>query len=171
MADIKGISPTVCMHRILVEENAKNSVESQRRHNPIMKEVVKKEIIKWLDAGIIYPISDSVWMLDKLVGKEFYCFLDGYSGYNQIVIPLEDREKNTFTCPYGAFAFRRMSFGLCNAPATFQRCMMALFSDLIESAMEVFMDDFSVFRESFQECLYNLELVLARCQDSNLVLN
>jgi hypothetical protein len=62
MADIKGISPTVCMHRILLEDNVKNSVESQRRLNPIMKEVVKKEVIKWLDAGIIYPISDSVWV-------------------------------------------------------------------------------------------------------------
>ncbi|MCI43873.1 hypothetical protein A2U01_0065112, partial [Trifolium medium] len=55
MADIKGISPIVCMHRILLEENAKNSVECQRRLNLIMKEVVKKEIIKWLDAGVIYP--------------------------------------------------------------------------------------------------------------------
>ncbi|MCI06339.1 hypothetical protein A2U01_0027398, partial [Trifolium medium] len=59
----------------------------------------------------------------------------------------------------------------CNASATFQRCMMTLFSDLIESALEVFMDDFSVFGESFQECLDNLELVLIRCQESNLVLN
>ncbi|MCI23038.1 reverse transcriptase [Trifolium medium] len=110
-------------------------------------------------------------MLDRLAGKEFYCFLDGYSGYNQIVIAPEDQGKTTFTCPYGTFAFRRMPFGLCNAPATFQRCMMTLFSNLIESSMEVFMDDFSVFGESFQQCLDNLELVLARCQDSNLVLN
>ena len=62
ISDIKGISPTICMHRILLEENAKNSIESQRRLNPIMKEVVKKEIIKWLDAGIIYPIYDNVWV-------------------------------------------------------------------------------------------------------------
>ncbi|MCH86053.1 reverse transcriptase-like protein [Trifolium medium] len=64
-----------------------------------------------------------------------------------------------------------MPFGMCNASATFQRCMRALFSDLIESALEVFMDDFSLFGESFQECLDNLELVLVRCQESNLVLN
>ena len=62
MANIKGISPTLCMHKILLEDNSKNSIESQRRLNPIMKEVVKKEIIKWLDAGIIYPISNSVWI-------------------------------------------------------------------------------------------------------------
>ncbi|XP_060965554.1 uncharacterized protein LOC133034480 [Cannabis sativa] len=96
---------------------------------------------------------------------------DGYSGYHQIAIAPEDQEKTTFTCPYGTFAFRRMPFGLCNAPATFQRCMMAIFSDLIEKYIEVFMDDFSVFGSSFDQCLSNLELVLRRCEDSNLVLN
>ncbi|MCI35926.1 hypothetical protein A2U01_0057147, partial [Trifolium medium] len=97
-----------------------------------------------------FPLSFIDQILDRLAGKEFYCFLDGYSGYNQIVIAPEDQQRTTFTCPYGTFAFRRMPFGLCNASATFQRCMMALFSDLIESAMEVFMDDFSVFGESFK---------------------
>ena len=62
ISDIKGINPTVCMHGIFPEENAKNIIERQRRLNPVMKDVVKKEIIKWLDAGIIYPISDSVWV-------------------------------------------------------------------------------------------------------------
>ncbi|XP_042948598.1 uncharacterized protein LOC122281293, partial [Carya illinoinensis] len=68
-------------------------------------------------------------------------------------------------------AFRRMPFGLCNAPATFQRCMMAIFSDMVEDIMEVFMDDFSVFGTSFDHCLHNLALVLQRCEDKNLVLN
>ena len=77
----------------------------------------------------------------------------------------------TFTCPYGIFTFRRMPFGLCNAPATFQQCMMALFSDMIEKTMEIFMDDFSVFGESFRICLSNLEQVLDRCEETNLVLN
>ena len=71
--------------------------------------------------------------------------------------------KTTFTCPYRTFAFRRMSFGLCNAPATFQRCMMSMFSDLVEEAMGIFMDDFSVYRSSFEHCLKNLETVLQRC--------
>ncbi|MCQ7416404.1 reverse transcriptase family protein, partial [Salmonella enterica] len=83
----------------------------------------------------------------------------------------EDQEKTTFTCPYGTFAFRRMPFGLCNAPTTFQRCMLAIFSDMIESTVEVFMDDFSVFGGSFQNCLENLGKVLKRCEDTHLVLN
>ena len=82
-------------------------------------------------------------MLDRLAGHEYYCFLDGYSGYNQIAIVLEDQEKTTFTCPYGTSAFRGMPFGLCNALGTFQRCMMAIFSDMVEKTIEVFMDDFS----------------------------
>ncbi|KAL4308684.1 hypothetical protein GQ457_01G018430 [Hibiscus cannabinus] len=81
-------------------------------------------------------------MLDRLAGKQLYCFLDGYSGYNRIAIAPEDQSKTTFTCPYETFAFRRMPFGLCNAPATFQRCMTAIFSDLNEDCLEIFMDDF-----------------------------
>ena len=96
-------------------------------------------------------------MLDRLAGHEYYCFLDGYSGYNQIDIASEDQEKTTFTCPYGTFAFRRMPFELCNAPSTFQRCMMAIFSDMVEKTIEIFMDD--------------LRSVLIRCEETNLVLN
>ncbi|KAK2388948.1 hypothetical protein QL285_062585 [Trifolium repens] len=110
-------------------------------------------------------------MLERLAGHDYYCFLDGYSGYNQIAVAPEDQEKTAFTCPYGIFAYRRMPFGLCNAPATFQRCMMSIFSDMIEKHIEVFMDDFSVFGSSFDNCLINLSLVLERCQKSNLVLN
>ena len=96
-------------------------------------------------------------MLERLAGHTFYCFLDRMSGYFQIPIAPEDQEKTTFTCPYGTFAYRRIPFGLCNAPATFQRCMMAIFGELVEDIMEVFMDDFSVFGDSFDSCLTNLE--------------
>ncbi|CAN6677839.1 unnamed protein product [Malus baccata var. baccata] len=228
LADIKGISPTTCMHRILLEERSKTSRDAQCRLNPSMMEVVKKEVIKLLDCGVIYPISDSRWfspiqcvpkksevtvvanaenelvptriqtgwrvcidyrklnattrkdhfplpfidqMLEKLADYAFYCFLDGYSGYNQIVIALEDQEKTTFTCPFGTFAYRRMPFGLCNAPATFQRYMMSIFSDYVEKIVEVFMDDFRVFGDSFDGCLHNLSLILKRCVETNLVLN
>ncbi|GKE42789.1 reverse transcriptase domain-containing protein [Tanacetum coccineum] len=75
-------------------------------------------------------------MLERLAGNEYYCFLDGFSGYFQIPIDLKDQDKTTFTCPYGTFAYQRMPFGLCNAPGTFQRCMMAIFHDMIEETME-----------------------------------
>nr|GFA10127.1 reverse transcriptase domain-containing protein [Tanacetum cinerariifolium] len=89
-------------------------------------------------------------MLERSAGNEYYCFLDGFSGYFQIPIDPCDQEKTTFTCPYGTFAYRRMPFGLCNAPGTFQRCMLAIFHYMIEKTMEVFMDDFSVFGNSFE---------------------
>ncbi|GJT55234.1 reverse transcriptase domain-containing protein, partial [Tanacetum coccineum] len=110
-------------------------------------------------------------MLERLAGNQYYCFLDGFSGYFQIPIDPKDQEKTTFTCPYGTFAYRRMPFGLCNAPGTFQRCMMAIFHDMIEKTMEVFMDDFSVFGDSFSTCLSHLDKMLKRCEDTNLVLN
>ncbi|XP_071917964.1 uncharacterized protein [Coffea arabica] len=87
---------------------------------------------------------------------------DGFSGYFQIAIAPEDQEKTTFTCPFGTFAYRRMPFGLCNAPATFQRCMVSIFSEYVEKIIEVFMDDFSVYGESFENCLDNLKLILVR---------
>ncbi|GKE33580.1 reverse transcriptase domain-containing protein [Tanacetum coccineum] len=89
----------------------------------------------------------------------------------KILIDLQDQENTTFTCPYETFAYRRMPFGLCNAPGTFQRCMMAIFHDMTEETMEVFMDDFSVFGDSFSSCLSHLDKMLKRCEDANLVLN
>ena len=228
IADIKGISPLICSHHIHLEEGANPRRDPQRRLNPTMKEVVKNEVLKLLDAGIIYPVADSKWVsptqvvpkksgvtvvenekgalvptkvvtgwrmcidyrklnattrkdhfplpfidqiLERVASHPFYYFLDGYSGYYQIEIALEDQDKTTFTCPFGTYAFRRMPFGLCNAPATFQRCMMSIFSDMIEKCMEVFMDDLTVFGDSFDTCLLNLEAVLQRCEEKGLVLN
>ncbi|GJT79111.1 reverse transcriptase domain-containing protein [Tanacetum coccineum] len=82
----------------------------------------------------LFPFMDQ--MLERLAGNEYYCFLDGFSGYFQIPIDPKDQEKTTFTCPYGMFAYHRMPFGLCNAPGTFQRCMLAIFHDMIEKTME-----------------------------------
>ncbi|GKC44394.1 reverse transcriptase domain-containing protein [Tanacetum coccineum] len=110
-------------------------------------------------------------MLERLAGHEYFCFLDGFSGYFQIPIAPEDQEKTTFTCPYGTFTYKRMPFGLCNASATFQCCMIAIFHELIEDNMEVFMDDFSIFGSSFDHCLKNLEKMLKMCEETNLVLN
>nr|GEU95727.1 reverse transcriptase domain-containing protein [Tanacetum cinerariifolium] len=97
-----------------------------------------------------FPLPFMDQMLERLVGNEYYCFLDGFSCYFQIPVDLKDQDKTTFTCPYGTFAYKRMPFGLCNAPGTFQRCMMAIFHDMIEQTMEVFMDDFSVFEIDFK---------------------
>ncbi|GKA54156.1 reverse transcriptase domain-containing protein, partial [Tanacetum coccineum] len=121
--------------------------------------------------AITWKLSDiKGWRLERLRRNEYYCF-HAVSRYFQIQHDPNDQEKTTFTCPYGTFAYRRMPFGLCNAPGTFQRCMMAIFHDMIEKTMEVFMDDFSVFGNSFSTCLTNLEKMLKRCEDTNLALN
>ncbi|RVW18460.1 Retrovirus-related Pol polyprotein from transposon 17.6 [Vitis vinifera] len=228
ISDLKGISPLVCTHHIYMEEEAKPIRQFQRRLNPHLQEVVRAEVLKLLQAGIIYPISDSPWVsptqvvpkksgitvvqnekgeeittrltsgwrvcidyrklnavtrkdhfplpfidqvLERVSGHPFYCFLDGYSGYFQIEIDLADQEKTTFTCPFGTYAYRRMPFGLCNAPATFQRCMLSIFSDMVERIMGGFMDDITVYGGIFEECLVNLEAVLHRCIEKDLVLN
>nr|GFA49128.1 reverse transcriptase domain-containing protein [Tanacetum cinerariifolium] len=221
LTDIKGIDPKFFSHKILLEEEHSLKVQSQRRVNLKIHDVIKKEVEKLLDTGLIYPISDSPWvspihcvpkkggmtvikndkngllptrlvtgwrvcinyrklneatrkyhfplpfmdqMLERLAGNEYYCFLDGFSGYFQIPIDPKDQEKTTFTYPYGTFAYKQMPFGLCNAPVTFQRCMMAIFYDMIERTMEVFIDDFSVFENSFSTCLTNLENMLKRIE-------
>nr|GEY07174.1 reverse transcriptase domain-containing protein [Tanacetum cinerariifolium] len=87
------------------------------------------------------PFMDQ--MLERLARNQYYCFLDGFYGYFQIPIDPKDQEKTTFTCPYRKFSYRHMPFGLCNAPGTFQRYTMAIFHDMIEKTIEVFMDEFS----------------------------
>jgi hypothetical protein len=104
------------------------------------------------------PFIDEI--LERLVKHSFFYFPDGYSGYHQIPIHLDDQSKMTFTCPYGTYTYHRMSFGLCNAPASFQRCMMSIFIDMIEEIMEVFMDDFLVYGKIFDHYLKNLDKVL-----------
>ena len=107
-----------------------------------------------------FPFIDQ--LLERISGHPFYCFLDGYSVYFQLEIALEDQEKTSFTCPFGTYANRRMPFGLCNAPATFQRCMLSMFSDMVERIMEVYMDDITVYGGNFEECLTNLECSIGR---------
>ncbi|GKA66174.1 reverse transcriptase domain-containing protein [Tanacetum coccineum] len=217
ISDIKDIDPRFCTHRILMKDDYISAVQHQRRVNPKIHEVIKKEVIKLLDAGLIYPIFDSPWvssihcvpktggmtvvknedneliptrlvtgwcvcidyrklndatrkdhfplpfmdqMLERLAWNEYYCLLDGFSRCFQIPIDPQHQEKTTFTFPYGTFAYRRMPFGLCNASTTVQRCMMAIFHDMIEETMEVFMDDFSVFGDSFSSRLSHLDKML-----------
>lgn len=118
-----------------------------------------------------FPLPFIDQMLEWLAGHAYYCLLDGYSGYNQVPVDPKDQEKTTFTYLFGTFAYRRMPFGLCNVPATFQQCMITLFFDMVECYLEVFMDDFSVFGSSFKECLHHLTLVLVWCKEKILVLN
>jgi hypothetical protein len=118
-----------------------------------------------------FPLPFIDQMVEWLVRHDYYCFLDGYSGYNQVPVDPEDQEKTTFTYPFGTFAYSRMPFGLCNALATFQRCMINIFFDMVEHFLEIFMDDFSIFSSSFNKCLYRLTLVLVRCKEKSLVLN
>ena len=104
------------------------------------------------------PFIDQV--LERVSGHPFYCFLNGYSGYFQNEIVVEDQENTTFPCPFRTYAYKRMSFGLCNAPATFQKCMLSIFSDMVERIMEIFMDDITIYGSRFDECLVNLEAML-----------
>ncbi|GKC75333.1 reverse transcriptase domain-containing protein [Tanacetum coccineum] len=182
MTDILGICPSFCKHKIQLLDDKKPVVQKQRRLNPNMQEVVKKEIMKLLDTGIIYPIADSPWVspihcVPKKGGitvvtnkNDEFVPTRTITGW-RIPIDPNDQEKTTFTCPFGTYAYRRMPFGLCNAPATFQRCMLAIFHDMIKESAEVFMDDFSVFGNSFNTCLNNLDKMLQRCKDAHLVLN
>eukprot|EP00253_Pinus_taeda_P013839 PITA_13839 len=176
--DMKGIDPNTCIHHIYIEENSRPIRQPQRRMNPNLREIVKEELQKLLNVNFIYPISDSRWVshlvivpkkngkwracidyrelnkatlkdhfplpfidqvLDTLAGKKYFSFLDGFSGYNQIQVAPEDQEKTTFTCPWGAFAYR--------------------------------MDDFTVYGDSFEEALENLEKVLIKCKETNLSLS
>jgi hypothetical protein len=107
-----------------------------------------------------YPLPFIDQMLERLSKKTHFCFLDGYSGFSQIAVKKQDQEKTTFTCPYRTYAYKHMPFGLCNAPATFQRRMSATFHGFCEEIVEVFMDDFSVYGSSFDNCLHNLDKVL-----------
>nr|GEY44368.1 reverse transcriptase domain-containing protein [Tanacetum cinerariifolium] len=189
LSNIKGINLEFCTHKVLIEDDFKPAVQYQRRVNLKIHEVIKNEVLKLLDIGLIYPILDSPWvspvhcvpkkdgftvveneenkliptrlvtrwricidyqklndatrkdhfplpfmdqMLERLARNEYYRFLDGFSGYFQVPIDPQDQEKTRFTCPYGTFAYCRMPFGLCNVPGTFQRCMMAIFHDMIE---------------------------------------
>nr|GEU78879.1 reverse transcriptase domain-containing protein [Tanacetum cinerariifolium] len=165
--DIKGINLKFYTRKILMEDDFKTAVQHQRRVNTKIHEVIKKEVLKLLDAGLIYPISDSPWVIPV------HCVP------KKVVLPLlkmkktdpQDQENTTFMCPYGTFAYRRMPFGLCNAPGMFQKCMMAIFHDMIKKMMEVFMNDFSVFGNSFRTCLSHLDKMLKRYEDTNLCLN
>eukprot|EP00253_Pinus_taeda_P029982 PITA_29982 len=178
--------------------------------NPALKDIVREELEKLLDAGFIYPISNSEWVsplvlvpkknckwricvdygelnkatkkdhfplpfidqaLDSLAGKKFFSFLDGFSGYNQIQISPKYQDNTIFTCRWGTFAYWVLPFGFCNAPTTFQRAVLRIFSELVHDAVEIYMDDFTPYGSDFQEALSNLGKVLDKCIEMILSLN
>nr|GEZ95341.1 reverse transcriptase domain-containing protein [Tanacetum cinerariifolium]GEZ97303.1 reverse transcriptase domain-containing protein [Tanacetum cinerariifolium] len=129
----------------------------------------KKKVVTTRKDHFPLPFIDQ--MLERLARNKFFCFIYRFSGYFQIPIEPDDQEKTMFTCTYGTYAYKRMPFGLCNAPTTFQRCMIAIFQDMLETSMEVFMNDFSVFGDLFDSYLVNPEQMLVRCKQAHLVLN
>nr|GEY10503.1 putative reverse transcriptase domain-containing protein [Tanacetum cinerariifolium] len=166
-----SVEEKISLITVLKEENFEPMVQHQRRVNPKIHDVIKNEggftVVENEENELIstrlvtgwrvcidyrklneatrkdhFPLPFIDQMLKRLARNEYYCFLDGFLSYFQIPIDPKDQEKTTFTCPYGPFAYRRMPFGICNAPGTFQRCMMAIFHDMIEKTIEVFMDDF-----------------------------
>ncbi|RVX03768.1 Pol polyprotein [Vitis vinifera] len=173
ISDLKGISPLVCTHHIYMEEEAKPIRQFQRRLNPHLQEVVRAEVLKLLQAGIIYPISDSPWVSPTQVvpkksgitviqnekGEEIttrltsgwrvcidYRKLNAVTRKDHFPLPFIDQVLERVSGhPFYCFLDGRMPFGLCNAPATFQRCMLSIFSDMVERIMEVFMDDITVY--------------------------
>nr|GEZ48227.1 reverse transcriptase domain-containing protein [Tanacetum cinerariifolium] len=190
LTDIKSMDPELSSSKILLEEDYEPKSSALCPKKGGMNVVTNDEnelvptrlVTRWRVCIDYRKLNEATWkdhfplpfmdqMLERLAGNEYYCFLDGFSGYFQLPIDPKDQEKTTFTCTYGTFEYKRMPFGLCNAPGTFQRCMMAIFHDMIEQTMEVFMDDFSVFGNSFSTCLTNLEKMLKRCEDTKLALN
>nr|GEX92922.1 reverse transcriptase domain-containing protein [Tanacetum cinerariifolium] len=143
--DIPGICPLFCKHRIQLLDDKKTIVQKQRRLNPNMQEVVKKESVKLLDTGIIYPIVDSPWVSpNHCVPKK--------GG-----ITVVTNENNELVPTRTITGWRR--------------CMLAIFHDMIEESVEVFMDNFFVFGDSFDKCLNNLDKMFQHCKDAHLVLN
>ncbi|GJT41888.1 reverse transcriptase domain-containing protein [Tanacetum coccineum] len=189
MSDIKGINSSFCTHKILMEESFKPVIQPQRRLNLKVQDVVKDEIVRLLDSGLIYPISDSPWVSpihvvpkkggitvvlndnNELIPSQTLTGWRVCIDYRFFQIPIapEDQEKTTFTYPYGTFAYRRMSFGLFNALATFKRCMTEIFHDMVENFMGVFMDDFSNFDPDNLVLMFHFVALLSHqiCKPNN----
>lgn len=105
-----------------------------------------------------FPLSFLDHVLKGVARHEFYCFLDGYYGYYLSNLPRWLGE-NYFIYLFGTFDFRRMQFGLCNVPATFQKCIISIFRDVVKDYLEVFMDDISVFRDVLESCPFSVDML------------
>src|SRR3954464_12854378 len=167
IADSKWVSPVHCVPKkdgVTVVPNDKNELIPQRTIIGYIMCIDYRKLNKATRKDH-YPLPFIDQMLERLSKNTHFCYLDGYSGFSQIHVNTADQENTTFTCPYGTYAYR------CNGPATFQRCISAIFHGFCEEIAEVFMDDFYVYGTSFDHCLHNLNKVLQRCEETNLVLN
>nr|GEY70796.1 reverse transcriptase domain-containing protein [Tanacetum cinerariifolium] len=151
LSDIQGINPKFCTHKILMEEDYKPAGGFTIVENEENELIPTRLVIGWL-------VCIDYRKLNEATHKYHFPlpFMDQM---------LERLAGNEFYCFLDGFS------SLCNAPSTFQRCMLAIFHDMVEKTMEVFMNDFSVFVNSFENCLSRLEKMLQRCEDTNLCLN
>nr|GEV99536.1 reverse transcriptase domain-containing protein [Tanacetum cinerariifolium] len=185
--DIKGIDPEFYTHKILMEEDFEPAVQHQRGVMPKIYDVIKNEVLKLLDAGLIYPISDSPWVSHVYCVSKKGGFTVVKNEENELILTRlvtrwrvcinyrklnEATRKDHFPLPFMDQMLKRLArneyYCFLNG---FSRCMMAIFHDMIEKTMEVFMDDFLVFGNSFQTYLSHLEKMLKQCEDTNLCLN
>ncbi|RDX85520.1 Retrovirus-related Pol polyprotein, partial [Mucuna pruriens] len=196
LADLPRINLSICVHRILLEEEAR----PMRRLNPTILDVIKKEVMKLHAVSPILVVPTKPRMtvvknqndelLPTIIQNSWQVCID-YRKLNQATrkdhfpLPFIDQvlerwqgtcrfilhHKTTFTYSFGTFSYTRMPFNLCNALRTFQRCMISIFFELLENCMKLLMDDFTVYGHSFNACLESLSKVLDRCIETNLVLN
>nr|GEX78365.1 retrovirus-related Pol polyprotein [Tanacetum cinerariifolium] len=187
LSDILGINPKFCTHKILMEEDYKPAVQHQRRVNPRIHDVIKKEVEKLLDVGLIYPISDSPWVspvhcvpkkggFTVVENEENELILTRLVTGWQVCIDYQNLNEATRKDHFPLLFMDQMLERLAGNEYYcfldgFSRRMLAIFHDMVEKTMEVFMDDFSVFGNSFENCLSRLDKMLQRCEDTNLSLN
>nr|GEX51713.1 hypothetical protein [Tanacetum cinerariifolium] len=184
LTDIKGIDPEFHSHKILLEEDYEPKVQSQRRVNPKIHDVIKKEVEKLLDAGLIYLISNSPWVspvhcVSKKGGMTVVTNDENELVPTRLVTGRRvciDYQKLNEATQKDTIVFLTKCLRDSQETNTIvflmvSQCMMAIFHDMIEQTMEVFMDDFLVFGNSFSTCLTNLEKMLKRCEDTKLALN
>nr|GEV22430.1 reverse transcriptase domain-containing protein [Tanacetum cinerariifolium] len=182
LSDIKGIDPKFCTHKILMEYDFEPVVQHQRRVNLKIHDVIKQEVIKLLDAGLIYPISDSPWVSPVHCVPKTGGFTVVENKDNELIptrlvmgwrVCIDYRKlneatrKDHFPLSFMDQMLERLAgnqyyYFLDSFSGKFQRCMMAIFHVMIEKTIEVFMDDFSVFGNYFQSCLSHLERMLKR---------
>ena len=118
----------------------------------------------------VYPLPRIDDTIDRLQGASYFSSIDLASGYWQIEVDEKDREKTAFITPDGLYEFQVMPFGLCNAPATFQRMMDLVLADLKWTTCLVYLDDVIVFSTTFSQHLERLESVLRCIQEAGLTL-